>query len=195
MSYYYNYYVGYTKDNKIYPWGPYDANHKLNCALSRSRSFASDLHNEFSVVSKEQISDELRKQFEYTDWENNIKMQQVKYLPVKDLPSSNFIQKGYFLIKDVDEYERDEYACGGDYFYNKLTPQVYAAKLDAQLKFGPNKPDEDGYTEPNASDYMYYVYPDFNCMGYEVHVLQMFVSALESYSLDCNDYVILETEG
>ena len=195
MSYYYNYYVGYIKDNKIYPWGPYDANHRLKYALSKSRSFASDLHYEFNVVSEEQISNELRKQFEYTDYQDNIVMPTVKYLPVKDLPSSNFIQKGYFLINDVQEYEKDGCGNGSDYFYEKLTPQVYTAKLEAQIKFGPNKPDENGYTEHNASEYMYYAYPDYNSMEYEAFILKVFAAAIESYSLSCDEYVILETEG
>ena len=72
MSYYYNYYVGYKKDGKIYPWGPYNANGKLEPMVSRSRSFASDLHEEFYAVSDKEVSEELRKEFEYEDW-NKVK--------------------------------------------------------------------------------------------------------------------------
>ena len=38
MSYYYNYYIGYKKDNKIYPLGPYDCNGNLKPVISKSSS-------------------------------------------------------------------------------------------------------------------------------------------------------------
>ena len=82
MSYYYTYYLGYEREGKIYPLGPYDCFGKLRDVVNRSRSFASDLHERFWPVKEEEISDELRKEFEYTDWEGKktveYKIQQVK---------------------------------------------------------------------------------------------------------------------
>ena len=47
MSYYYNYYLGYVKDGRVFSLGPFDYSGKLKALLSRSRSFASDLHDRF----------------------------------------------------------------------------------------------------------------------------------------------------
>lgn len=61
MSYYYNYYLGYKKDGKFYPMAPYDRKGKLESILWKSRSFASDLHEDFRIIKNEDISDELYK--------------------------------------------------------------------------------------------------------------------------------------
>lgn len=198
MSYYYNYYVGYKKDGKIYPWGPYNANGKLEPMVSRSRSFASDLHRDFYPVSVKEVSEELRKEFEYEDWMKT-KRVDVKHLSEKDLPTGSYIKKGYFLIKDVLAYENDE---DGSFegFYDVISPEVYAAKLQHELMFGKNQPkkDDEGYeyTEPNASDYMYYAYPDYVTKEYEAFLLRQLIDALRDYRMDNDvEYVVLETEG
>lgn len=198
MSYYYNYYIGYRKDGKYYPWGPYDANGKLSPAVWKSRSFASDLHDRFFLIEEKEISNELRTEFEYEDWTGE-KSVEVRCLAAKDLPDGSFIKTGYFLIEDVVQYEK--YHDSFDLFYKSLPPQVYVAKMDHELKFGPNKPKKDElgeeYTEPNASDYMYYAYPDYDSEEYEAYILRHYVNNLEDYSLlkDGVEWVILETEG
>ena len=199
MSYYYNYYIGYKKDGKVYPWGPYDAEGKIQPMVSRSRSFASDLHEDFYTVKDEMISDELRKDFEYTDY-NGKKYFDVKYLPEKELPAGSYIKTGYFLISDVKAYEEGEYFDG---FYDRLSPEVYAAKLQHEMMFGKNQPEKDDegneYTEPNASDYMFYAYPDYNSKEYETFILRELIEALRDYHHIGTDsdieYVVLETEG
>lgn len=197
MSYYYNYYIGYRKDGKIYPWGPYDANGSLHPVVCNSRSFASDLYENFEMVDEKCISDELRKAFAYTDWEGNERIE-VKYLPAKELPHGSYVRSGYYLIDDVARYEESD-SLFFDGFFDRLSPQVYAAKLENQLKFGENKPkvDEDGdmYTEHNASDYMFYAYPDYQSREYEAWIIDTMVEALTSYKLQDVEYVILETEG
>lgn len=198
MSYYYNYYIGYKRDGKIYPWGPYTAEGRLEPVLSRSRSFASDLYNKFHVVSDKEISEELRKEFEYEDW-TKTKRVDVKYLSEDDLPTGSYIKTGYFLIKDVEAYENDKY---GDFegFYDVISPEVYAAKLQHEMMFGKNQPkkDDEGYeyTEPNASDYMYYAYPDYNTKEYESFFLRQLIDALcDVFAGRDVEYVVLETEG
>lgn len=198
MSYYYDYYVGYKKDGKIYPWGPYNADGKLKPMISRSRSFASDLHEDFYSVSDEEISEELRKEFEYESWDGS-KVIDVKYLPEKDLPTGSYIKKGYFLIKDVQAYEDDEYG-NFEGFYDVISPEIYAVKVQHEMMFGKNQPkkDDEGYeyTEPNASDYMYYAYPDDNTKEYESFILRQLIEALRDYRTEGNvEYVVLETEG
>lgn len=196
MSYYYKYYIGYKKDGKIYPWGPYTANGDLEPVVNRSRSFASDLHKEFYVVSEDEISEELRKEFEYEDWNGN-KRVDVKYLSEDDLPTGSYIRTGYFLIKDVQAYENNEYGYFED-FCDVLSPEIYAAKLQHEMMFGKNQPKNDAegdeYTEPNASDYMYYAYPDYETKEYESFILKQMIEALRDYTDDV-EFVVLETEG
>lgn len=200
MSYYYNYYIGYKRDGKIYPWGPFTGNGELFPALTRSASFASDLHDDFYDVKDEEMTEELKKHFSYEVGEDEIEFERVKYLPVKELPTGSYIRKGYFLIKDVEEYESDDEPGWFDGFYDNLTPQVYAAKLEKQLKFGPNKPKKNEYgelyTEHDASDYMYYAYPNYESKEYESWLLRKFADVLHDYDLGKDvEYVILETEG
>lgn len=200
MSYYYNYFIGYELDGKIYPWGPYNAEGRLCSALSRSRSHASDLHYLFFELTTGQISDELKKEFECERWDGK-KCIEVKYFPIADLPNGDYIKTGYCLIKDVEEYEKNKDLFEGFDDSNVLSPTIYAVKLTKELKFGPNKPqkDEDGneYLEPNASDYMFYAYPDYNSEEYEASVLRDFATSLYNYQLIDKGakMVILETEG
>lgn len=198
MSYYYDYYIGYEKDGKLYPLGPYKENNKLTPALSRSRSFASDLHNSFYLVNENQVSDELRAEFEHECWDGDVRVD-VKYLPINELPNGSFIRSGYFLIEEVKQYEnslKDEDFCF-DGFSLPISPTVYVEMANNELKFGKPKKtkDEDGewYTPYSASDYMFYMYPEYHCKEYEATVLRMFADALDSY--EDFSLVILETEG
>ena len=127
MSYYYTYYIGYRSEGKIYPLGPYDCFGNLRPVLNRTRSFASDLYEEFSPVKEPEISEELRKEFESEDW-NGKKVVPVKYLNIKDLPTGEYIKKGYVLISEVIENEASEDNFDG--FSTVISPTVYAAKLD-----------------------------------------------------------------
>lgn len=197
MSYYYSYYIGYKKDGKFFPLGPYDSFGELHPVLCKSRSFASDLHTEFLPIKGEEVSDELRKDFEFTDWQGN-KIVDVKYLTVKDLPTGSFIKKGYFLIDDVKAYEEDKYAF--DIFYDHLSPSVYAAKLENELKFGKPKPKKDEfgeeYEEHSVSDYIYYAYPDYDSIEFEAWTIRNFIEEFVTYKVSGEyEVVVLETEG
>lgn len=199
MSYYYNYFIGYQKGKKIYPLGPYNALGEMKAVICRSASYASDLHERFSSVGEGQISEELRKQFEFTDY-RGINCVQVRYLAEKDLPEGSYIRRGYYLIDDVAKYEADDGNGDFDGFYHSLTPQIYAAKLEKEIQFGKNMPQKDAegndYSEPNASDYMFYAYPEYQSEEYEASVLRFAASVLKSYSMDDDiEIVILETEG
>lgn len=172
----------------------------LCAAICRSRSFASDLHNMFSPVPRKEASDELLKQFEYNYSENSCS--EVKALPLSELPSSEYIKHGYFLIKDVQAYEtRDESDCWFDGFYEYLTPSVYAAMVQNEAKFGrpEEKTDVEGVkNQPrSASDYMFYSYADYYCREYEAHIIKKVAYILSDYAhlpKDAELYVI-ETEG
>lgn len=198
MSYYYSYYLGYKLDGKIYPWGLYDANGKLKPVICRSRSFASDLHYIFIDVDKDSISDELTNEFKYNDCLGESRILNVKYLPESDLPSGSYIKDGYFLIDEVKQYNDGEDPL--DCFSEIITPEVYAAKLHNEITFGKNKPKKDEfgyeYTEPNASDYMYFAYPDYQTEEYESFLLRQMIDSMADSELSKKaEYVILETEG
>ena len=199
MSYFYNYYVGYEYEGKIYPFGPYNAiNKRIRPVISRSSSFASNLHRRFWDIKEEQISEELRKEFEWNDSFHKTPQFDVKYLPIDLMPDGSLIRCGYFLIDEVRQYEKD-----GDYegFSECLTPTVYAAKLENQVKFGrsPEKEDCEGYRykEPDASDYMYYAYEDCSTEEWESSQILLVAEMLNDYSSlpKGAKIVILEDEG
>ena len=201
MSYYYNYYIGYKSQGKIYPLGPYNSIGRLKDVISRSSSFASDLHEDFSCIKETEISDELRKEFTTKDWNGN-EVVAVKYLPISDLPTGSFVKKGYFLIEDVKRYE-DNSDDNWDFegFYDCVTPTVYAAMLEHELKFGKPKRQKDDfgewYTPKAASDYMYYAYPDYESKEYEAFMIRNVAEMLRPWSNFPEDAVLvaLETEG
>ena len=172
MSWYYTYYIGgLTKDGKIIPLGMYDREGKIHPAIEKSRSFASDLHEQFSPITKDMISEEFEKEFSYEDYTGKkvLDLTYLSYLPLKDLGSTDYIRKGYFLIEDVRQYEEDGETW--DLFYDWLTPQVYAVKLENELKFGPPQKEYDvegeDCTPHSVRDYMYYAYPNYDSREYE----------------------------
>lgn len=195
MSYYYSYYIGYKKDGKIYPLGPYNSKGKLKPVLCKSRSFASDLHNRFSYVRAENMSEELANEFTYKDWNGEPRIE-VKYLLEEDLTDGSFIKTGYFPISSVRSYLEN-----GDcdtIKYDMIKPEIYSAKLQNEIMFGKNQPKKDGegyeYTELNASDYMYFSYIDKNTEEFESFMLRSFLEEFKDYDSGV-EYLILETEG
>ena len=196
MSYYYNYYIGYKFDGKVYPFGTYNSKGHIVDVLSKSRSFASDLHNRFYTVTKEMYSEELVNDFTWY-YENDFNLE-LKYLPITELPIGSYIKKGYFLLEDIEKYEKENDTW--DIFYDYLDPITYNRYLDNELKFG--KPveleDVDGekYTK-SMSNYAFYAYPDYSSEEYESWFLREVASNYE-YNRDLPEgaeLVILETEG
>lgn len=198
MSYYYNYCIGYKSGGIIYPLGPYDRFGKISYVISKSSSFASDLHIDFETVKDEEFSEELLRDFSYTNYKGETEVIPVRYLPLKNLPDGDFIKKGYFLIADVIKYEDgyDEF----DLFYEYVTPTVYAAMLDHEIKFGKPKDYKDEFGDliraRSASDYMYYAYPDYTSREFESFLIQNAADSLWDSKLPKDaEMVALETEG
>lgn len=209
MSYYYTYYLAYkTKDDKIYPLGPFDYKGKYRYVLSISRSFASDIHDEFWPIKKEMITDELvNAMMTHYDLSEHEDAKDVifggysinKWMALKDLPIGSYIKNGYFLMDDIKRYEESDDTW--DIFYDKLTPTEYAMRLESEMKFGPPKPkkDIDGYdiTPHSVADYAYYAYPDYACAEYEASVLRKVADMLNEYNdiPDDAEVVVLDMEG
>ena len=197
MSYYYNYYIGFEKDGKLFPFGPYNSFGKFCSVLSVSASFASDLHSDFYKIKEDQISDELRKNFEYEDW-NGKKTVSVKYMDLNDLPFGSYMRSGYVLMSEVEECREAD----TDFFEFSvvLSPDVYAAKILYQCMFGKNAlvemPEGEYQREYNASEFMYFMWPDYHSKEYEAFLIRSVAAMLDEYRKD--DFykiVILETEG
>ena len=200
MSTYYNYYAGIqTSDGKIKPWGPFNANGELNPIISRSNSFASNLHNDFYIIEEQKVSEELHKHFDYEDWNGNKKCD-VKYLPYEELPGGSYLKEGYYLIDDVKDWESDLNSWDFEGFYNMISPTIYAEKVRQEAQFGKNPTHVDEYGEivgePNASDYMFYVIPDYGSKEYEAEVIRLGFNMLEDYTLPKGTkYVVLMNVG
>lgn len=197
MSSYCNYYIGYKKEGKIYPLGPYTVDGKLRPAFSRPKTWASNLHELFHYIEDKEVSDKLREEFEFENCWNGEKVFEVKYLTEQDIPKGSHVKTGYFLIEDVKRYENEQYSFEG--FFDVLTPEVYAAKLQHEITFGKNQPKKDiegtDYVEPNASDYMFYAYPDYRSKEYEALILSEALEGMRDFSYDKDvEYVFLETE-
>lgn len=165
MSTYYTYYLGYEKpDGKIYPLGPYDDRHKLHNICYWTQSFASSIYKDFSLVSEEKISDELRTEFEYEDW-NGKKRCDVYWAYAEDIPCGTGEVHGYFPIDDVQNYIDDnEYFSAEELKYSMLTAEEFAINAAYELKHGEPRSItyDDGIVEQVGSckDYILYSFVD-----------------------------------
>lgn len=203
MSWYTNFYIAYqTSDGKIYPYGPFDYSGNYKCVHWTSRSFTTDLKEWFEPVTREQLSEELVNAI------FNIELDDEFYgapywgvCPLDALPKSDFIKKGYFLIDDIQAYQKDDDT--ENLFYDYLEPDVYARKMENELKFGkPTETTDDWgtkYIPKSCADYSYFCYPDYKCKEYEVFKLKTIIySMYEDYREDIPKdakIVLFKTEG
>ena len=152
MSYYYSYYLGYEKDGLLYPLGPYDCEGKLCSVLTRSRSFASNLHELFDPVSSSIASEEFRKRFENEDYKGERGYAGVSYLPVGDLPCGDLITRGYCLIRDIQYYLDPEGDGDLDMLkYHMLTPEQFSFKASTRFRHDSRQADKPPKIELAAS--------------------------------------------
>ena len=212
MSYYYNYYLGIKsgKDGKIYPLGPFDLHGKYLDVLSRSRSFASDLHNMFYVLPEDMMSDRLKDVFTYETYDGKKELNDtLKYLPIDSLPRGSYIRRAYFLIEDIEAYEKccsegGEPVDVGDWFYDYIPTSVYAHKLQNEIALGVPKPKVDEFGgeihERSCGEYALYAYPDYMSKEYEAFFIREAAYTYEytteelKYGAD-GQIIVLETEG
>lgn len=183
MSWYYSYYIGRKKGDKIELIGVYDNKGKIYPALELSRSFASSLKNRFIRYDGEIINDTNRSDL-------------ISVLPYRELPKDDYIKSGYFLIKDVEKYliNKDSYGL----FYERLSPEVYVEKLKTESVLGvpKQKKDDEGYDIEtySCSDYMYFSYPDYFSEEYESFIIKEIIDVYGLLDKD-DDVVIVMYEG
>lgn len=204
MSWYRSYYLGKIEDGKIFPLGLYDNNRNIYPVFTKSRSFASELYEDFSEIPDDMISDSLRKDFPEYSSDKELR-QYFEYLEAEKLGSAEFTKRGYFLISDIEEYQKT--GDSEDLFYDYIDENLYGLRLANELKFGEPKPvkDEFGeeYTPHACKDYAYFAYNDYNSREYEVALLKNAIETYEHESREGLDYkrnsaihyVIILTEG
>lgn len=199
MSYYYNYYLGYEKENKFYPLGPYDHQHIYHPVISKSASFASDLYEDFHDIPFEKTSKELFKELAKEDW-NGKKDVWAKYMYLSDLPKGDGLIKGYVPVSDIQQYLKDEDP--GCVKYSLLTPEQYAIKASLEIKNGPPsiQKDEEGEEFENipAKDYVYFAFFDEDSEEYESKQLReaaMMFDYTKDVDYDLKNVVVFLTEG
>ena len=198
MSYYYNFYPAIKRaDGKI------DIFNEKKITLDwYSRSFFnSDFLYKFDFLSEDQMTDALKEQFTYTDWNNEKRISELKIITKDQLMSlnDNFVKTGYFLIDDVKTYQQspdDLYNL--DIFYDHISPEIYAALLTSR-PHSIIRQDCEGtdYVEHGAEDYMFFAYPDYTSDEYKAHKLKIVYSMIEDNVklADNEEIVILEDEG
>lgn len=182
MSTYYEYYIGYKTTDKIYhAFGPYTKDHRLVPALVKSRSFASDLHCEFSNLSIDEIDDELKEKFVYKNHNGRDRID-LKYLKESNLPGTNFIKSGYFLTNEIIEcMTNNDLLYNADYYFSEYyTESEYAIKLEAAVK----RNDEETINE--LKKFSFFSYPKYNSVEYDSFILSHFLSfngPLDEYTI------------
>ena len=192
MSWYIFYRAGVRdkNTNKIYPLGPFDYKGRYCTILTRSRTSHVYDNNEWKIskVDFKDLSDEFLKAINKSE-DDSTWITEEKYgecgcyfdvIDYKDLGSSNYIKKGYVLIDDLEQSEKEDAYFDG--FYEVLTPEIYAKKLENELKFGPPKPKKDceGYdiTPHSMSEYVYHCWPDYDSEEYETFCIKQAVEIL-----------------
>ena len=213
MSWNYVYYLTYKnkEDGKLYPLGPFDYKGEYFSVLDKSHSFTSDLHERFinamSEEARQIFSSELFDAISNVDEENKKEFFEGKgywcwsYLPYKDLPSGDYVKSGYVLIEEIEEFEDPENNFW-DGFYGVLSPEIYAKKLENELKFGRPRPQKDEYGEEyiphSMSDYSFYRWIDTRSEEYDAHVIREAVDVLRwdaKFSDPKDEIYIVLTQG
>lgn len=174
MSWNYSYTLGVkTKDGKIYPIGPFDADGKIVDVINNSRSFEpEELDEGFYPINKDNVTPEFEKVYSYElDREKYLDLNFFSYIPLADLPHGDGLKFGYFLIEDVDRYEKSRNSLYDfDGFYDWMEPKVYYAKAINEITYGAPKEqkDEEGgdITPHSAGDYMPYAFIDTSSAAY-----------------------------
>lgn len=198
MSYYYSYYVGYIKDGIHHFLGPYDSQGNIKPVICKSRSFASDLHEDFLIMKEEDAGDDVKKELMEESFMGDMRLN-ARYLKLADLPTGDFVKTGYYLIDAVKSYEESQDE--EDLRYGYITPTVYNAMAANEVKFGKPAPKKDvegeEYVPYTASDYMYYAATFYNSKEFEAFMLREVAEMLRGYDFPGEDatLTIIETEG
>lgn len=193
MSWYYTYYLAKRdkKTGKLLPFGPFDEEGKWVPVLSKSRSFASDMHESFHRIHQSECSDNIVEKFSHGGAFGS-DMWNLQSLPFDDLPSGPIIKRRYIRISDAVRIER-EGDLNVDDVYDTLSLLEYRARAAAQERFGCEPPkDCEGEELTPIWEYMYYPYIDVNSKEYEAFIIRLAADMLDTWNESV--YVLL-SEG
>lgn len=180
MSWYFDYTLGVrTKNGKIYPIGPFNAEGKIVNVISNSSSFEPDeLDNVFYPIQDDAVTPEFEKAYSYNvAGKQRFSLNNLSVASLDNLPKGNGLKFGYFLIEDVYRYEKNHADIADfDGFYDWLEPKIYYAKAANEISFGApkEKKDEEGndITAHSAGDYMPYAFIDTSSAAYMAEKLR-----------------------
>lgn len=207
MSYYYNYYVGQRnkETGKFTTVEPYDANGEPMCLLWKSRSYASDLHDDFDPIYSKDMEDRLKSfscfvPSSMTDDDYDKDYYKVKYMPYNEFQLSEPFRKGYVLAEDVINYNYNDAGCDfSEYARDILTPEQYAAFAHSYMTSKKRRkvydPSSDEEIKCTPSDYMLFNWVDYDGRQYEQWCITNIISSLDISPDNGYELVILETEG
>lgn len=206
MSYYYNYYVGQRNKatGKFTTVEPYDANGEPMCLLWKSRSYASDLHEDFYPIYSKDMENRLKSfscfiPSSMTDEDYDKDYYKVKYMPYNEFQLSEPFRNGYVLTEDVINYSTDAGCDFSEYARDILTPEQYAAFAHSYMASKKTRNVYDSATdeeiECNPSDYMLFNWVDYDGRQYEQWSITNIISSLDITPDKGYELVILETEG
>lgn len=184
MSTYYDFYLGYKAkgDDKLHAFGPYDKFGNLTSFLCKSRSFISDIHEEFRKCSIEQLDDELKDKFTYTysDPGKNEKVYcNLYYLDYDELPSNcDYMKSGFYPVDEVTEYIQDKESL--DFYYTEYySPTEYGMKLATAV----NSNDEEQIKW--LKSFVFFTYPDYNSIEYDTYYIKKFIwNCMDDYYIE-----------
>ncbi len=135
MSYYYTYYLGKreTATGRVSLAGPYDEKGHVVSLMSKSRSFASDLHEDMLPLAEEEMAEDVREQFTYEDWKGNKVLDTVKSMPFAALSGKTPFKCAYVPAFDViDQNDTDD--DDEIYYSDKLNDAQYATLCAASVR-------------------------------------------------------------
>ena len=189
MSWYYDYYLAEKNpETGLYePLGPFDKDGKWLCAVSRSRSFASDMHERFDALHEEQCDENLLHHLR-TSWGGDIDWHYVTIAPLSELPKGDILKRVYVRVSDIEHIEHDGYF---DYWPDEISVDEYVARKQAQLEFNcePLKDCEGNELTP-IWEYTYYPYISTEGEEYEAYLIRIAAGLFDTWGRDI--YVILQ---
>lgn len=133
MSMTYTYYLGYIKDNTLYPLGPFDKDGDIKSIPLYTYDNLFSEHDYFKNVD-----DDCKIDKRFDDYFEGIYNYPLYYTYIEDLPKEDYIYNGYFPQSNVIKYlESDGSDVMTEVMKRKMLPdEIFAAKALHEIKSG-----------------------------------------------------------
>ena len=163
----------YTSWN-IVPSDEYNEDHQREAFYLRNDyDIDEKIDSWFEPISPEQFTPELVESLFGEESEDYDQWCSYSVIKLDNLSSkqTDFIRTGYYLTDSVNRYKSDEYFDSEDFLFEKLEPEVYAAKLSSELQMSSEQLKvlvEEG--QHLASDYMHFTWVDYCSLEYHLYM-------------------------